>query len=310
MKSNEEKLYTSTTSKLLHNLDRLEEFKQGIFRPISIQLAPTDKCNLNCIFCSVKDRPMKELSLDECINTLTTFKKLGAKTVEITGGGDSTMYPHINQLINIAYDLGYKIGVITNGVLLNKKVTYDNIKKLTWVRVSLNCLDYIENIILDIPDNVTLGFSYVWNDFSNMKILDKIKDYSNKYDADYVRIVPDCLDVKKIEKFKKDIANTINMYPGFFFQQKEYTVPSRCRMGYIKPFVNSDGYIYHCSANPLINRQFNDKFRICHINDIEESWKNPVPFDTSNCQKGKCFFKEHNELIEEVILDIKHKEFI
>ena len=134
---NKENLYTSTQTKLLHNLDRLQEMQNGHFRPISIQLSPTNFCNLNCVMCSVANRDKsQELSLEQCTQVLTDFKKLGAKTVENTGGGDCTLFPFINELIELEASLGYNIGIITNGVKLSN-IKYENIEKLTWLRISL-----------------------------------------------------------------------------------------------------------------------------------------------------------------------------
>jgi len=311
MKSKSEMVFTSTTTKLLHNIDRLIEIQSGIFRPISIQLAPTDKCNLKCDFCSVANREMRELTFKQCEDVLNTFKLLGAKTIEITGGGDPTMYRHINELILNAHYLGFEVGMITNGVILNKSVSLESLSKLMWLRISLNSLDYVNEVNLDVPKNVTLGFSYVWNDRSNRGMLDKIIKYMNKYNAAYVRVVPDCLNVNNINRYKKIIDSVIGTeHEKMFVQQKEYIIPSRCWMGYLKPFVNSDGWIYHCSANPLINRKFHPNFRMGKIEDINEIWSCVKPFNTSNCVEGKCFFAEHNNLIEQVIMDVPHKNFI
>lgn len=306
-----EKLYTSTQNKLLHNLDRLTEMQEGLFRPISVQLAPTNKCNLNCNMCSVANRDKnEELSLEQCKHVLTSFLGLGAKTVEFTGGGDPTMYKYINEIITFAsYNYG-GIGLISNGVKLSN-ISYDNLSKLTWLRISLNSLDYVEDIHIEIPSNVTLGFSYVWTDISSVSKLDKIAEYSDKYNAKYVRIVPNCLSVEDIALATYKIEPYLDKYPQFFFQRKKYSVPKRCWMGRIKPFVNADGFVYHCSANPLIDRQFNKSFRMCHIDDIVSYWnKEATSFNTCNCQEGKCFFAEHNDLIEQVISPCEHFKFV
>lgn len=303
-----EKQFTSTVTKLLHNLDRMKEIQEGKIRPISIQLAPTDKCNLDCTFCSVKKRPMKELTKGESFKAVYELAGLGAKTIEITGGGDPTMCNYVNELIIYCKTLGLKVGFITNGVLLNKRVHPEALKCLTWLRVSLNSLDYIKNIELKIPDNLTLGFSYVWNEKSNMDVLKKIKRYKEKFGAKYLRVVPDCRNVKFIKEYREKIRPLIKNFSGFFFQEKDYKPPKRCWIGYLKPFINSDGYVYHCSANPLINLKFNEKFRMGHISKIREIWKNPKPFNTKYC--GECFFKEHNELLEEVMKEVEHNDFI
>lgn len=309
-----EKLYTSTQIKLLHNLDRLQEIQNGIFRPISIQLAPTNRCNLNCIMCSVANRDkLEELSLEQCLKVLINFKILGAKTVDLSGGGDVTMYPFVNEIIEKAYELNYKIGLITNGIKLSN-IKYENIEKLSWLRISLNCLDYVEDININIPKNVTLGFSYVTTSLSNEKKLEKIAAYADRYNAKYVRVVPNCLSIEDIEQSTKLIEPYLEKYPKFFYQQKKYVVPKKCRIGWIKPFVNADGYVYHCSANPLIDRKFNENFRMCSINDIKDFWESSYKdmpyFITNKCQEGKCFFAEHNNLIEQVIMSCEHGDFV
>lgn len=311
-KSDYEKKYTSTKAKLLHNTELLANIKNGHLVPQSIQIAPTDKCNLNCVFCSTKNREKDELTYDDVKTVLRSFRVIGAKTVEFTGGGDPTLHKDINNMLETAFNFNYKVGFITNGVALKKNVSKELIERMTWIRISLNCLDYVGNIDLDIDTlyRPTLGFSYVWNEYSTKEMIDKLKIYKNKYKAKYVRVVPDCRNVKFIEEYREKIMPLIEEsgIDGAFFQQKEYIPPERCWAGYIKPFVNADGYIYHCSANPLIDLKFNHKFRMGHINDIFDIWYDPKPFYTDNC--GECFFKEHNEIIENLLLEIEHEEFI
>lgn len=310
MKSVYEQQYTSTTSKMLNNLDLLAAIKRGKLYPTSVQIAPTDICNLNCSFCSVKNRAHNTLEYHDIAVALREFRRLGSRTVEFTGGGDPTMYPYIESLINDAYRIGYKIGLITNGVFLNENISNEFLQKLEWVRVSLNSLEYVNEIELNIPKNVTLGFSYVWNEKSDGAMLEKIAEYAEKHHAAYVRIVPNCLTAETMEQSTKDVVPLIEKYPRFFWQQKTHTKPESCLMGYIKPFVNSDGYIYHCSASPLIERKFTQHFRMGHISEIRKIWEGQQPFDTSLCQDGKCFFREHNELIQQIQLPIAHKDFI
>ena len=230
-----------------------------------------------------------------------------------TGGGDPTMYKHINDVIEYAAYNYDGIGLITNGVQLDN-ISYKNLSRLTWLRISLNSLDYVEDINIDVPSNVTLGFSYVITDLSNEKQLEKVAAYADKYNATYVRIVPNCLSIEDINKSTEMVQHYLNKHSKFFFQQKKYTVPERCWMHLIKPYVNADGFVYHCSANPLIDRQFNSNFRLCSIDDIVKTWENsygnPKAFNTCNCQEGKCFFAEHNDLIEQVISPCSHKDFV
>ena len=82
--SEDEKKFTSTVPKLLNYLDRLKEIKDhNKWRPITLHLAPTDKCNLNCSFCSVKKRDGNELLFDDIKKSISTLKRMGLESEEI-----------------------------------------------------------------------------------------------------------------------------------------------------------------------------------------------------------------------------------
>lgn len=302
--------YTSSNMKLLHHLDRLQLAQKGIFKPIMLELAPTNKCDLNCVFCSVANRDLsKELSLDDIINAVKTFKHLGLLSVELTGGGDPLCHPNIGEIINKLSDMNLKLGLITNGLRLNKALTQQQLQNFEWIRISLNSLDYLEELDFKIPSEPTLGFSYVWNTLSTPDKLDQVSEYAQKYNAQYIRVVGDCLSTERIDKARKEIAPLMHKYPHFFFSMKGYDKPKECWLGYFRPFLNADGYIYRCSANPLINRKFHPHFRMCDYSQIISFWKKPVkPFPTDKC--GLCFFKEQNDLLSSVINPVEHPNFI
>lgn len=305
-----EKRFTSTRAKILHNTSLMESLRRGRYIPQSIQLAPTNICNLNCNMCSVKDRGPGELTLTQVKNLLVDFAWLGAKTVELTGGGDPTMFPMINETIAGAVSLGYAVGMITNGVALREKVTQDNLDKLAWLRISLNSLDYVREI--DVPKiKGTLGFSYVWTNISTEERLQQIASYAQAHKALYVRIVPNCLDASEKETLHLAVEPFIEKFPGMFLQEKSTGVPPRCWIGYIKPFVNADGWVYRCSANPLLLRKFHPAFRMCAVENILNYWQQPATaFSTELCESGKCFFSEQNALIEDITARCEHPLFI
>ena len=178
----EEKAYTSTGAKLLRNFDRLRIAKEEHkWYPITLQLAPTDACNLDCTFCSVKNRRGDVLKLDDIKNAIDDFVFLKLKCVEVTGGGDPTLYPEINELLDYLFQNNLKVGLITNGLEL-KRISQNFLNKLSWLRVSLSVLD-TENLKskkytigdIDLSNiDVPLGLSYGWNQTSNLNKLEKI----------------------------------------------------------------------------------------------------------------------------------------
>lgn len=303
--------YTSTIAKLLCHTKQFPQWREGKYFPISLQLAPTDKCNLNCEFCSVSKRNGDEMEFADIKRAVTELWKMELRTVEITGGGDPTMYPAINGLLDFLYRKELKVGLITNGVALASKVCKVYLDKLDWLRISLNSLDYVPTIV--IPHiTCTLGFSYVINEKSTGHTAHKIKELIDQHHPSYVRIVPNCISVESIVQCQEIAKQTgLDKLDHSFMQQKKHNVPKNCHIGYLKPFLAPDGYFYHCSANPLIERKFHPKFRMGRWDEVPKIWGGK--FDSANvsqCQDGKCFFKEHNDFLDLLRLPIPHPEFL
>lgn len=307
-----EQKFTSTCAKLVKQYDRFVEWERGVLRPISLQLAPTDRCNLDCDFCSVKNRNGNELPYFDVPTAIVKLKAKGLKTVELTGGGDPTMYEDLETLICFIHGQGLEIGFITNGIRLSE-ISRHCLDMLTWIRISMNCLDYVDDI--DIPptaEATTLGLSYVVNDRMTEATVTKILKKIDEVNVKFLRLVPNCLSEDTIKASEATITK-FGLFdnPKVFYQQKARRVPHHCRIGYLKPFLNADGYFYHCSANPLIDRKFNPDFRMGRIDEIDKIWSEPyMAFDTKVCREGKCFFKEHNDFLDLFELNIKHSNFI
>ena len=114
--------YSTWGDKLLQHTDVLYSMQNDrIIKPITIQLAPIEACDSDCPFCSVAARPIKSyLPFAKIQQVLNDFKDLGAKSVELTGGGNPLLYrdrdsgANINDVIEYANSLGYNIGIITN----------------------------------------------------------------------------------------------------------------------------------------------------------------------------------------------------
>ena len=87
-------VYSTWGDKLLQHTDVLDSIQsKKKFKPITIQLAPLEACDSDCPFCSVAGRPLKSyIPFKDIKQILTDFKTLGAKSVEITGGGNPMLY--------------------------------------------------------------------------------------------------------------------------------------------------------------------------------------------------------------------------
>lgn len=304
---------SSTTARLLSHLDRIEEIKKtGRIRPITIHIAPTDKCNLNCPFCSVKNRDDNELPLNSIKRIVEKYQAIGAKSIEITGGGDPTMHPRLEEIINYISDRKLSVGLITNGLLLNE-VSESVLKRLTWLRISLSGVDFdLENEYLQL-DRERLpqftGCSYVYTPITTKERLEAVFNIASYLKAKYIRIVPNCYTPKDIEWGRENIPNAIKPYPPMFMQIKEYKTPSECYWRYIKPFVNSDGYVYQCSTCSLFAGRFPKSWKVAHWTEIDRIYKeNPTPFNNQRCTL--CFYSRQNDILRDLLTDVKHSRFL
>lgn len=294
-------VYTSTGSKLIHHPDVVKKWQRGLPTPISLQLGPTSRCNLNCSFCSNVHREVHEdLDFDDLVDFMFRLKFfLGTKTVEITGGGDPTLYPQINELIELINGLGLEVGMITNGTLLKTKIEKECLDMLKWVRISMNSLKYVDHI--DIPEiKGTLGFSFVWSNETKLSEFEKVREYVKKYNPKYVRLVTDCLASGEEQKINSLNLSQIASELGspYMYQSKIFQTPKECWWGYFKPFLLHNGWVYPCSSvvlNNTADRSFHKKFRMVHMDEFADLYdKEIIPFDTQHCDK--CVFFKQNDI--------------
>lgn len=311
-------IFTSTGNKLFRNGEALMYWNMGIPTPLSLQVALTEICNLKCKFCSVANREKKyTLDYDVLVKATEDFINLGTRTVEITGGGDPLLYPRINEYLQFLVEKGMEIGIITNGININSIIDKKFlVKDIAWIRISSNVLDYKDEI--DIPQNFggTLGFSYCWTEeVSTIEQLTKIKDIAIENNVKYVRLVPNCLATKEEQEVNNQKLAKVAEIIGepVFFQPKVFDTPKNCYWGYFKPFLYADEYVYPCSStvlNPDADRQFNSKYRWCHVSEISSTWATQPKtiVNTSSCEH--CVFTTQNRILDYSLHKQFHEEFI
>jgi len=305
--------FTSTGFKLYRHPDLIGSWRDGRPIPQSLQVALTEKCNLSCKFCSVRNREGGlEFNYDDLISATEEFIKLGAKTVEITGGGEPTCYPHLSNYVRYLNHKGMKIGLITNGIALCFVLTVSDLAMLDWIRISANVYDYVKRISIPEFDG-TLGFSYVWTKgISTIQTLMDIKQIAIDANVEYVRLIPDCTgDIDEQNKYLRGIAEELG--PPIFLQEKKFRAPDKCYWGYLKPFLYPDGYVYPCSSmvlNPDAHNKFDECYRVCHWSQVKKVWNQPVKSlaDTNKCTR--CVFTQQNELLGYALATQRHEDFI
>jgi MoaA/NifB/PqqE/SkfB family radical SAM enzyme len=301
--------YTSANAfpiKTILNQDVLDGIKLRKIFPKHIQLNITNKCMFDCSFCSCKERDKsQELSFNQVKDIVDRFRELGTKAITMSGGGEPLCHPKINDIINYIASKGILIGLVTNGMLLNKlnRVTILN---LTWCRISLSGeskldLKKIENNF-KIP--IDWAFSYVVD--SEVNKLDPIEtavNYVNKYSFTHIRIVDDILktndatsSMEAIKHFLQEakINDSNVIYQG---RKKYFRGNKGCLISLLKPSIGPDGNWYPCCGIQYSKKEnelgFPKDFSMG--SNYESIVNNQLFFDGSVCDK--CYYKEYNVLL-------------
>lgn len=336
--------YSTWGDKLLQHTDVLFSIqKKRTFIPITIQLAPCEICDSDCPFCSVQSRPLKsKMPFEKVTKVLNDFRYLGAKAVEITGGGNPMLYrdsdKNINDIIECAHSLGYEIGIITNSHNISK-IKPENHKLIKWIRISLIQLDEgvpPEKYFFNGFPLEKLGFSYIIYDKTTRESIDRIaRLVSLNENIKFVRLAGDCLikgnNAEVRERFK-DVIDEIDKNSKFFFKEIGYEdspFNDGCYIGMTRPYVapNPDGgdyHVYTCTSHVLNKRTYDVDYSLCSVDNIIETWEKMnkrfqetgVPYEVKGnggknwCDTCKyCYYKNNNQLLHTVANELPDKNF-
>jgi len=91
-------------------------------RPVVANVKITERCNCRCITCNMwKNKGEDELTVDEFTKIFEELKRIGVKTLILTGG-EPLLREEVDILINEANNLGFKKIILqTNGILLHSR---------------------------------------------------------------------------------------------------------------------------------------------------------------------------------------------
>ena len=318
--------YTSANTfpiKVLRHRNIPDRF--GKILPVHLQLNPTNRCNLNCDFCSCSNRDRKlEWDFEEAKKTMEIASLLGCQAVTITGGGEPLLYSKINELIEFLHDrFGIQIGLVTNGTQF-EKLYLESYKKLTWLRISHSDdrpfnsayrTDLTQWLLL--PNKIDWSFSYVLSSKPDYENICNIVEYANNKRFTHVRIVSNLLNLdhvpgmKPIKEYlrRAEVSDDLVIYQG----RKEFVHGrKKCLISLLKPVIGADGKIYPCCStqyaqtDPSLN--YDESMCMGSAIDLYKIYQGQEYFDGSQCVR--CYYDEYNELLDKMIVPIEHGAFV
>lgn len=338
--------FTSNHVKLLKHLNKLKIIQEGKPpSPVMVHISLINACNLTCSFCCFANRDLTDrLPTDRVKKALDSFKKIGITGIEFTGGGEPTLHPDFHEIAEYAYNLGFKLGVCTNGKNIGKNITKKTLKLFSWVRLGL--YGFYENYEYNLKEfeglDTKISAAYVWDEAietsSNPNVTGEWVDKNKKKLStnfqkreNFIRMInwveekqiPTRIAfnaIKPIHEVEKDIETIRKVIEGYNlkyaflsdFNFKGSRRNDHCYIHMVKPFLFTDGYIYACpSAELSLENNYNyvpeSQFMVCNIDEIEEFYSKPPSLRHHACQF--CKYAMQNELIDDILTPTQHNEF-
>jgi len=285
--------FTSNHVKLLKHLNKLKKIQDNESpSPVMVHMSLINACNLTCSFCCFANREMTDrLATDKVLQALDSFKKIGVTGIEFTGGGEPTLHPDFVKIAQYAHDLGFSLGVCTNGAFfgLERRFKKDVVELFSWVRLGM--YGFYEGYEYDLKvfegTNTSISAAYVWDEALNTSTNPNItgkwtsskkkrlaknfqtqKNFTRMLDWVEENKIPTRIafnaikDVKETQKDIETIRNVLKEYESSKGKTLEYAFLSdfnfkgerrndHCYMHMVKPFLFTDGYIYACPSAEL-----------------------------------------------------------
>lgn len=331
--------------KIFHHQDRITALRHGVnFSPIHVQIILTNRCNQHCGFCAYRTEGYTsnlEFSEREQIPYWKAFgivedcADIGVKAIELTGGGEPTIYPKFAEVCGLILKLGMAYGVVTNGSAINGEglvalsradwirfsidagspSTYAETRRsseYTYSRVLTNIQSLVNTRAISHSPIIGIGFvvtEYNWKEIydaakqakdlgvDNFRISAVFQNEGSSYFADFYDDVKDlCSAAKQLEDEKFTVFNLF----GDRVEDLEQQSPSHsfCPIQRFVTYIGADLSVYRCCV-----LAYNERGRLGSIANrkFSDLWfstevrKLFEDFDARQCPR--CMFNKKNEVI-------------
>lgn len=330
-------------SKILYQHDFIKNVLNGLLiqHPPMIELWLTNRCNLKCYWCGeskARDSYKGDWNIELLKQRMTEFAMLGTKAVTIEGGGEPTLYPDLEELVEHIDYLGVEMGLITNGVVIPSESI---LKKLKWIRLSLDSatkkafeltkgVDLFDTVMDNVKtygefcheNNITFGISYVITNISRIglySLLRKLQGYKgvsyiqlksvSGFDEEYIPVTDGSLDWTKSLS-----TETMEVYLVDCFKGNDGV---GCTANSITSTIMNNGDVLFCKRLRYNSKYDNDFTIIGNIktNTVQEVYNGEkrkkiaeLVKDKNFCTKEcpSCRLSKYNLVLDDLISNKKN----
>jgi len=179
---------------------------RGTLYPLNVEFDLSNACNLACSWCAFGDRHNADVMLLKLARSiLRQLKECDAKAITLSGGGEPTTNPQFAEIVECAHDLGFDIGMYTNGVDISR--VRPVLDRFEWIQVSLDEVSHssyrvskgrgawdqvVENVgvlVCEKPKHVIVGLGFLIHP-DNVLEAGRMIELGELTGADYVQFKP------------------------------------------------------------------------------------------------------------------------
>ena len=311
--------------------------------PQQVDIDLTNICNQDCFYCNSAEHrkvaPVQKHYTEyiELLDKLVTWRKhtpqsIGTlHTITFPGGGEPTLLPGYETVVEHTIDLGFLTSITTNGTQLEpliKNVSAKKLRKMSWVGIDIDAgtEDLYEKIRRSIPKQspfdrvmrnakelvrlgVNVDFKVLLNEFNNNKqAIDNIFSKCSDVGVRLVYFRPAILNGQAFYWSDQDQQMIMDLAKEYGVQAKLNTSKTqprnytRCHQMFQFPVFCADGYVYTCcdnKGNPnfALGRWDQGDFRDLWLN--QKHWKIYNSTNTKLC--APCRPNKQNIEIQNII---------
>lgn len=298
--------------------------------PISMELSLTNLCNLACVWCCdslVRRKYQGHLDKNILFNLFDELKIGGSKGITVEGGGEPTLHPDFEEIVQRIKDSGMAVGLFSNGVKI--EAVENNIDSFEWIRISLDAdnpyifkkykgQEYFEVVMENIErlarkkNKTLLGVGYVATKFNLGNIEDVIERLREAgVDYFYLRPVEDnprfasFNDMNWVKQYKTDKFDVIVNYTG---RVKGGNAGLPCICHSISNVITADASVYICGRlhispthQPIGNLKTQSFYDIWNGSKRKIITKSLLKKEYTKKNCPVCRITKYNEFVAEIV---------
>lgn len=332
--------------------------------PPSIQVDLEAYCPHSCEFCSYRNVGWQKHGMvfeePRTINAESSMPreiglaipaqmaKAGIKAVEITGGGESMVWPWITEFLDECARFRRDIAIVTNGSSFRPALR-EHIHNLKWIRFSMDAMTgdthqkvhrtppgqfdriitYIQDFIHgEREDDTVVGISYVITPHNLDEIYGAANFYKNAVGADNIRytFTYEPSGTGNLEPWQRQDVREQIMTAKQTFEDKDfhvfgvdrmrdYSAPnddfSFCGYQHFTWAVGYNGMVYPCCImkyHPGFEMGSLHEMTLEQIVRSDRRMAMAYELDVKNCKS--CWLRDKNQFIEALLTKPEHVDFV